>query len=65
MGVPQILSYKFGVINIDGKEYRRDVIVLPERVIPDWWRKEGHSLWQEDLQAVLTEKTDILIVGLG
>lgn len=65
MGVPQILSYKFGVINIDGVEYRRDVIVLPDRVIPDWWRKEGHSLCLEDLQAELAEKPKILIVGLG
>jgi hypothetical protein len=65
VGVPQILSYKFGLVNIDGIEYRRDVIVLPDRVLPDWWRKEGHSLRMQDLQAVLADKPDILIVGLG
>lgn len=65
MGIPRILSYKFGVINIDGKEYRRDVIVFPDRVLPDWWRKEGHSLGLMDLQAVLADKPEILIIGLG
>ena len=65
MGIPQIRSCKFGTVEIDGKEYRQDVILLPNRVIPNWWRKEGHSLCLEDLQTVLAETPEILIVGLG
>jgi hypothetical protein len=33
---PKIDSYEFGRIVIDGREYRADVIILPERVVADW-----------------------------
>ena len=52
MKVPQIESYRFGHIVIDGQSYTRDVILLADRVIPNWWRKEGHALYPEDLAAV-------------
>jgi hypothetical protein len=41
---PKIDSYKFGRIVIDGQAYSRDVIILPDRVIRDWWRDSGHIL---------------------
>jgi hypothetical protein len=30
-------------------------MVLPERVVPGWWRKHGHKLVLEDLDQVLDE----------
>ena len=62
-----IESYSFGVIVIDGKRYTSDVIVLPERVISGWWRKEGHRLAVEDLKEVLEveAKPEVLVVGTG
>ena len=36
---PQIESYSFGEVVIDGKRYRSDVIVFPDRVKPNWWRE--------------------------
>src|SRR5439155_5489531 len=33
--------YSFGRILVDGQEHTRDVIVLPGRVVGDWWRREG------------------------
>jgi hypothetical protein len=50
---------------IDGKRYRRDVIVYPDRVQPDWWRREGHVLRLEDLADVLSAEPDTVIVGTG
>lgn len=61
----KIESYSFGVIKIDGTEYRNDVIVFPDRVSPNWWRKEGHSLCMEDLKEVLDYSPDMLIIGVG
>ncbi len=60
-------SYEFGVIVIKGKRYTSDVIVFPERVIDDWWRKEGHRLYVEDLVEILTHepKPEVLVVGTG
>ena len=39
-----IEEYKFGFIRIDGEEYRRDLVILPDKIIPDWWREKGHRL---------------------
>jgi hypothetical protein len=58
-------DYRFGRITVDGREHTRDVIVLPDRVVPDWWRREGHSLAIEDLDEVLDELPTRLVLGVG
>ena len=63
--MPKIESYKFGEVVIDGQTYHDDVIILPDRVIPSWWRKEGHSLDPVDLTEVVKAKPDIFIMGCG
>src|SRR5919204_6141362 len=61
----EIRDYSFGRMVVDGTEHRRDLIVLPERVVPDWWRRDGHSLAIEDLDEVLDELPERLVVGCG
>ena len=61
----KINSYSFGKIVIDGKEYTRDVKLTGKRVIPNWWRREGHHLYLEDLKDILEEKPEFLVVGTG
>jgi hypothetical protein len=61
----QIDGYRFGHIVIDGNEHRRDVIVLPHRVVSDWWRRDGHSLVMDDLADVIDELPRHFIVGCG
>ena len=58
-------GYRFGHLVVDGEEHSRDVIVLPNRVLANWWRKDGHSLVLEDLDDVLDELPDRLVVGTG
>ncbi len=58
-------SYIFGSIVIDGREYRKDLIIYPDRIDPTWWRREGHRLLPEDLSAVIGYEPDILVVGTG
>jgi hypothetical protein len=58
-------NYSFGRLTVDGTEETRDVIVLPERVVRNWWRREGHALVLDDLDAVLDELPARLIVGTG
>jgi hypothetical protein len=65
MTAPQIEEYSFGQITIDGREYDKDLIVLPDRVISNWWRERGHTLGINDLGAVLLEKPEVLVVGQG
>ena len=61
----KITNYKFGEITIDGKKFRHDVIIYPDRVDANWWRKEGHKLAIEDLKEVLEDLPEILIIGTG
>jgi hypothetical protein len=58
-------GYSFGRVVVDGREETKDVIVLPERVVRNWWRRDGHSLVLEDLEAVLDELPALLLVGTG
>jgi hypothetical protein len=41
------------------------LIVLPDRVVTNWWRREGHSLVLDDLEGVLDALPERLIVGIG
>jgi len=60
-----IESYDFGMMVVDGKKYTADIILLPGRIIPSWWRKEGHRLHLEDIQDILAEDIEVLVVGTG
>jgi len=62
---PKIDSYRFGRIVIDGEAYTKDVIILPDGVIPNWWRDEGHRLKPGDLERVLDAGPKTLVVGQG
>jgi hypothetical protein len=60
-----IESCSFGEIRVRGTTYRADLIILPDRIVSNWWRKEGHELHMEDLEEVMREKPDVLIIGTG
>ncbi len=61
----RIEDYRFGRVLVDGTERTSDVIVLPHRVVSNWWRREGHALVLEDLADVLDDLPERLIVGCG
>jgi hypothetical protein len=58
-------NYSFGRIVVDGEEQTRDLIVLPDRVVVNWWRRDGHSLVIEDLREVEGDLPEKLILGTG
>ena len=58
-------DYSFGRVSVDGSEQTRDLIVLPDRVVTNWWRRDGHSLAMGDLDEVLDELPERLILGIG
>lgn len=58
-------NYSFGRVTADGSEQTRDLIVLPDRVVTDWWRRDGHSLAMEDLDEVAGELPARLVLGCG
>ncbi|MCF8125132.1 MAG: MTH938/NDUFAF3 family protein [Desulfotignum sp.] len=59
-------SYAFGKMTINGKTFRRDLIILPDgTVLSPWLRKSGHRLEICDLEAVLDSPAKILVIGTG
>ncbi len=56
--------YNFGVIKLDGKEFRRDVIVYG-KFVKEWWRKEGHRVCLEDVEDLFRLKPEIVVIGTG
>jgi hypothetical protein len=61
----RLSDYSFGRLAVDGEEQTSDVIVLPDRVVTNWWRQDGHSLAIEDLAEVEGELPEKLILGTG
>ena len=61
----KIKDYKFGSIEIGDIQYRSDLIIFPDHIQTDWWRKKGHRLGLEDLTTVFEHQPEILIIGTG
>ena len=59
-------NYEFGSIQIDGKRYTTDILIYPDGQVSDhWWRRHGHRLGLEDLDALLAVKPEIIVIGTG
>jgi len=63
--MPKLEGYRFGHLVVDGEEQTRDLIVLPDRVVTNWWRADGHRLVLADLDDVVDELPEHLVVGTG
>jgi hypothetical protein len=61
----KIDSCTFGKVVIEGKTYTRDVILFPDTVMEDWWRKDGHSLVKEDVPLVFERRPRLFVMGCG
>jgi hypothetical protein len=58
-------NYEFGHISIDGISYRQDLLIWPEKIKTDWWRKESHFLQMGDVTEALAANPEVLVVGKG
>lgn len=62
---PQIDSYRFGQLVVDGQVFTKDLIIFPERIQTNWWRKSGHNLSVKDIKEVFIARPDLLLIGQG
>lgn len=61
-----ISNYNFGRITVNGTEYKNDIRITPQGdVLPEWWRKRGHTVDVEDVQTIVTDDIDVLVLGKG
>ncbi len=61
----KIEELNFGSIKIDGIKYDKDLIITSKGIIPEWWRKEGHKIFWEDLSSLNFEGIKYLLIGNG
>ena len=61
----RIQRYRFGEIIIDNKKYNSDLIIYPDRVKSNWWRKTGHELCLSDIKEVIEFNPEIIVIGTG
>jgi hypothetical protein len=61
----RIDHYEFGQIVVDARQETKDLIILPDRVVRNWWRRDGHALVLDDPVEVLDELPPHLVVGTG
>ncbi len=60
-----IQDYSFGKIKINNKNYNKDLIILKEKIIDNWWREKGHLLQLKDTDNILNIEPEIIIIGTG
>jgi hypothetical protein len=58
-------GYGFGRLTVGGREYRSDLILLPEGVRDSWRRRQGHGLCLQDLEEALRCRPEALVIGQG
>lgn len=59
------LDFSFGRIAVDGQICNSDIKIVRGRLIPDWWRKSGHSVVVEDVLDILDSGSTIVVIGTG
>jgi len=64
-GKMHIDRYEFGLVVIDGRAYRQDLLLWPGHVKSDWWRLEAHLLQAADVAEALAADPQVLVVGTG
>lgn len=60
-----IESYSFGNMTIMGESHRNDLKIIENQIIANWWRREGHALYAEDISDILYSGVEMLVVGTG
>ncbi len=64
-----ISHYSFGSLVFKNKTFNKDLIIIKtskeEKIVSNWWRKEGHYLQVEDLEDIWEVPVEFLIVGTG
>jgi len=60
-----IEAYGFGSMTVMGQKHRNDLKIIDREVVGNWWRKEGHAIYAEDIDDILYSTAEILVVGTG
>jgi hypothetical protein len=60
-----IEDYGFGSMTVMGQSHRNDLKIIDNEIVGNWWRREGHALYVEDIDDILYSTAEVLVVGTG
>ena len=60
-----ITDFSFGRIAANGQFFNSDIKIVRGTLVPNWWRKSGHTVEIEDVQDILDSDSEILVIGQG
>jgi uncharacterized protein len=60
-----IQSYADGLVVINQRTHTQSLIIMPERVIPDWRPRRFEDLADEDFQCLVNLEPEIIVLGTG
>ena len=60
-----ITDFSFGRIVANGLTYNNDIKIVQGTLVPDWWRKSGHTVEIQDVQDALDTDLEMLVIGKG
>lgn len=56
----------FGWINVGGRQYEHDRILLPHGISGPWWRRRRHWFDADEAQDLQAEfRPDVVVLGIG
>jgi hypothetical protein len=55
-----IESYSFGSMTVLGESHRNDLKIIDNQIVGNWWRREGHALYAEDIDDILYSSVEML-----
>ncbi len=61
----KIEAYRFGEMVVSGQTHHSDLKIINGRIVPNWWRKEGHNFCLDDIRDILNSECEILVIGTG
>ena len=60
-----IEDYTPGRMTVNGETHKRDLKIVGDRIVPEWWREEDHRLDVGDVEDILAAAPEVLVVGMG
>jgi len=60
-----IEGYESGLVLIDGKGYRRGLILTPDRIVTDWGPTNAADLTEEHIRALVALDPQVIVIGTG
>lgn len=64
-GLNMFTAYGEGYVAVNNEKHEKNLILLPESIIPEWSTATVETLTEHDMQKLLALGTEIVLLGTG